>query len=304
MRNMGKDQRRKPRQARERTAEARISYQARPGVAEVTQVRLCDVSEGGCGIVAPVELKPGSLVSISGDVGVVGIGRDSRLRAKVVWTAPNAGGGWRCGLAFDEAMPGHGGGGAEVEGGVDEVDLYEVLQVSPKADADTIQRVHRILAQRFHPDNADTGNPEMFRRVMDAWRVLGDAEKRAAYDARHSKVRARRWRIFDQAAAATGVAAEKRKRQGILNLLYVKRMQTPESPAMSLTELEDLLGCPREHLEFPLWYLREQGWVARSDNARFAITAKGVDEAEKIEASSDAPQLFLPMPEGEPEAAA
>jgi DNA-binding IclR family transcriptional regulator len=89
-----------------------------------------------------------------------------------------------------------------------------------------------------------------------------------------------------------------------LNLLYVKRMQTPESPAMSLTELEDLLGCPREHLEFPLWYLREQGWVARSDNARFAITAKGVDEAEKIEASSDAPQLFLPMPEGEPEAAA
>lgn len=37
------------------------------------------------------------------------------------------------------------------------VDYYEVLQISPNADADTIQRVFRLLAQRFPPDNAESG---------------------------------------------------------------------------------------------------------------------------------------------------
>jgi curved DNA-binding protein len=36
-------------------------------------------------------------------------------------------------------------------------DYYEVLQVSTSADPDTITRVYRLLAQRFHPDNQKTG---------------------------------------------------------------------------------------------------------------------------------------------------
>ena len=38
-----------------------------------------------------------------------------------------------------------------------ELDHYETMQLSPNADADTIQRVYRILAQRYHPDSAGTG---------------------------------------------------------------------------------------------------------------------------------------------------
>jgi hypothetical protein len=49
---------------------------------------------------------------------------------------------------------------------------------------------------------------------------------------------------------------------------------------MTIHELEDLLGVPREHLEFNLWYLKEGGLVTRGDNGRCAITVKGVDEAE------------------------
>ena len=33
------------------------------------------------------------------------------------------------------------------------IDYYEVLQISPNADPDTVHRVYRLLAQRFHPDN-------------------------------------------------------------------------------------------------------------------------------------------------------
>ena len=39
-------------------------------------------------------------------------------------------------------------------------DHYEVLQISPNAEPDTVHRVYRLLAQRLHPDNAQTGNAE------------------------------------------------------------------------------------------------------------------------------------------------
>jgi curved DNA-binding protein CbpA len=141
--------------------------------------------------------------------------------------------------------------------------------------------VYRILAQRFHPDNQDTGNDEMFRLISEAYSVLSDPKKRAAYDVAHQALRTRRWKIFDKPEAAVGVEAERRKRQGILNLLYVQRVQMTGHPWLTLREFEELLGCPREHLEFSLWYLKERDWVKRSDNGRYTITAAGVDEAER-----------------------
>ena len=44
-------------------------------------------------------------------------------------------------------------------------------------------------------------------------------------------------------------------------------------------ELERMLGCPREHLGFHLWFLKEKGWIVRTDRG-FAITVEGIDEAE------------------------
>ena len=39
------------------------------------------------------------------------------------------------------------------------IDYYEDLQVSPNADQETIERVYRLLAKRYHPDNHLTGAP-------------------------------------------------------------------------------------------------------------------------------------------------
>ena len=44
-------------------------------------------------------------------------------------------------------------------------DYYEVLQISPNAEPETVHRVFRLLAQRFHPDNAETGNEAQFRTL-------------------------------------------------------------------------------------------------------------------------------------------
>jgi DNA-binding IclR family transcriptional regulator len=51
---------------------------------------------------------------------------------------------------------------------------------------------------------------------------------------------------------------------------------------MSLKDFEELLGVPKEHLEFTLWYLKESQFVTRQDNGRYSITLKGVDEAEAV----------------------
>jgi curved DNA-binding protein CbpA len=59
-------------------------------------------------------------------------------------------------------------------------DHYRTLQVDPGADVDVIQAAYRVLARRFHPDLA--GDDVVMKRLNAAWEVLGDKERRAAYD--------------------------------------------------------------------------------------------------------------------------
>jgi curved DNA-binding protein CbpA len=156
-------------------------------------------------------------------------------------------------------------------------DFYEVLQVSPRADEDTIHRVFRHLAKRFHPDNTDSGNAERFNEVMQAFQTLSDPEQRARYDAHYEQEREVRWRIFDQDSATSDIAADRRIRDGILSLLYTQRRNDPDRPGLGVVDLERLLNCPEQHMKFQMWYLKENGWVARQESGTWAITASGVD---------------------------
>ncbi len=63
------------------------------------------------------------------------------------------------------------------------IDYYEFLQISPNADQDTIHRVYRFLAARFHPDNPDSGDADTFNQLKTAYDVLSDEDRRAEYDA-------------------------------------------------------------------------------------------------------------------------
>ena len=42
-------------------------------------------------------------------------------------------------------------------------------------------------------------------------------------------------------------------------------------------QLERLLACPAEHLEFHIWYLLEKNWIIRQNNGQLAITVTGID---------------------------
>jgi len=63
-------------------------------------------------------------------------------------------------------------------------------------------------------------------------------------------------------------------------------MNQPQQPALGIHDMEELLGCPREHLEFPLWYLKESGCLTRTDNGRYSITVKGVERSESDEGAT------------------
>ena len=155
-------------------------------------------------------------------------------------------------------------------------DFYEILQVSPRADRDTIERVFRHLAKRYHPDNRDSGNADRFSRIVEAYRVLIDPEQRARYDIAYEQVKAEQWRIFDQETTRSEVAADARLRNAILALTYVSRRNDCVNPGIGSVELERTLGCPESLMAFHLWYLREQGLIQRDHSGRFAITAAGV----------------------------
>jgi curved DNA-binding protein len=62
-------------------------------------------------------------------------------------------------------------------------DYYEVLGVVRGADADAVKRAYRKLARKYHPDVSKEKNAEnKFKEVQEAYEVLRDPEKRAAYD--------------------------------------------------------------------------------------------------------------------------
>jgi hypothetical protein len=157
------------------------------------------------------------------------------------------------------------------------IDYYETLQVSPRADFETIERVYRFLAKRYHPDNPQTGNTERFKMVVEAFSVLSDPEKRAAYDVEYERTRSREWSIFSEAPTPDGVKTDRLIREGILSLLYSARRHDASGPGVGIMDLERLLGCPGKPMEFHIWYLKEKGWIERGDSGRFAITASGVD---------------------------
>ncbi len=128
-------------------------------------------------------------------------------------------------------------------------DYYEVLGVSRDASSEEIRRAFRKLAFQYHPDrNREDGAEQKFKEVNEAYEVLSDADKRAAYD-RFGHSGAEGFfgggfegfdfggfgDIFEAFFGGTGTATRRSPRRGD-DLRY----------RMSISFEEAALGCERE----------------------------------------------------------
>jgi curved DNA-binding protein len=246
-----------------------ISWQDEGGITHSTQVQCVEVSQSGIGILCPVEVRPGTTVYIQAQGG-------HPTGYSVVRHCTSRDANYIVGLELDaaakkpsETVPAH-----------DPTDLYEFLQISPKAQAETIQRVYRFLAARFHPDNPETGDTEKFLLLNRAFDVLSDPERRAEYDSKLRSEHAQPIQVFESVDFMDGIEGEVNRRLAVLSLLYRRCRANVHDPKVSLRDLESLMGFPREYLDFTTWYLRSKKYIVREDNSDFMLTALGVDYVE------------------------
>lgn len=161
------------------------------------------------------------------------------------------------------------------------IDFYELMQISPNAEHETVQRVYRMLASRYHPDNPRTGDPDRFVKLKQAYEMLSDPQTRATYDLQYQLRNAQPMSVFELREFAAGIDGEGNRRMGILCLLYNRRRSNPDNAGISILEFEKIMSFPREHLMFTLWYLKDAELVRQDESSNFVITSHGVDYVEK-----------------------
>ncbi len=157
---------------------------------------------------------------------------------------------------------------------------YEFLQISPNAEPETIHRVYRFLAVRYHPDNPETGDTDKFVLLKEAYERLSNPALREEYDLACKEGDSDSAPMSAAVDFMDSVAGEMNRRLAVLALLYIQRRSSPDKPEVTLPEVEKRMGFPRDYLEFTLWYLLKKGYISRADNASFTLMADGVDFVE------------------------
>jgi curved DNA-binding protein CbpA len=180
------------------------------------------------------------------------------------------------------------------------VDYYGILELGPGASPAAIAHRFRHLARRYHPDNQATGDRCKFDAVVEAHDILKDAARRARYHDDHPHHLPPLWPSVDDEDGEAGsdsapdadvmeafidghgIDRDISIQNNLLTLLYLRRRRNIREPGMGDAELEQLTGCPPEHLEFHLWYLKAKGWIATGEDGLLAITIDGVDRAARL----------------------
>lgn len=247
--------------------------------------RAIETSEGGMGLESPQDIASGTHVYMQ----ATRYGFPLEATVRYCFARGTI---FRIGLEFSESTR------ILAQSAAPSTDYYEALQLSPKADIETINRVYRIMAARFHPDNTESGDTERFLLLSEAHRVLSNPESRARYDSARQSETPRPMPMFQARAFVDENEGEANRRLGVLCLLYAQRRRNHDHPSVSLLELEELMAIPREYLEFTLWYLKEKKYLEVSQGADFCLTACGVDFVEAHSPAHSMMQKLLQIPVG------
>lgn len=172
------------------------------------------------------------------------------------------------------------------------IDFYAILRVHPECDNRTLEIAYRKLAKIYHPDHPETADVDKFNAVIEAYRALKDHAKRLAYDVQYSSHTG-----YCFSAAETILAEERTALSDAevhaetLLYLYKRRRERAREPGVGVYELQRLLDCSDEAIDFHMWYLKAKGLIETTDAGTMAITIAGVDHV--ISSSQTAAQEKL-----------
>jgi curved DNA-binding protein len=177
------------------------------------------------------------------------------------------------------------------------VDHYNTLRVRPDCSAKALEQAYRHLAKLYHPDHPETADVGRFKEVIEAYKALRDPDERARYDAlffaNENDAEPEPAANGDIPGGEKAALDDAEAHARILHLLYRKRRESAQDAGVPEFALLDALGCPDEHLEFHLWYLRAKGFLERTETGMYAITIAGVDHVIATSQSTARERLLI-----------
>jgi len=176
-------------------------------------------------------------------------------------------------------------------------DHYAVLEVEPDSDLDAIHRAYTALAEKYHPRNWDTGDPQKYEAVTLAFEVLSDPEARRAFDSLRAGPEKDSRPRFSGGPFFSSLEGEMLRRQAVLCVLYDRRRQKPMTPSLSIRQLTDLLNLSEDEITFTVWYLKQCGLICSDDKSALQITVPGIDFLEARMPTADSMRPFIKFEE-------
>ncbi len=167
-----------------------------------------------------------------------------------------------------------------------------ILGVEPRADMDTIQSSYTKLAQKFHPNNAETGDKEKFDTLNQAYEVLSDPALRAEFDKLKGLDVEQGAPKFSGHAFFEALGRDSGLRLALLCILYDRRRSKPFTPSLSMRHVEGMLQGTTEELNFALWYLKQKNLAQSDDKSSLQITVEGMDY---LEGNRPSPDIVMPF---------
>lgn len=184
------------------------------------------------------------------------------------------------------------------------VDYYHILQVHPGCDAKKLEAAYRTLAKAYHPDHFETADIDKFNAVVEAYRVLRNAENRLKYDEmykQHGPAIDIPSSTFDDVTIEDKTAlTDAEAHEKILLTLYKKRRENAKHPGVLAFYIQEALRCSDEIFEFHAWYLKAKGYIERTEQNELAITVEGIDHVISMSRTNMAAQLRIAQSEAAP----
>jgi curved DNA-binding protein CbpA len=171
-------------------------------------------------------------------------------------------------------------------------DHYIVLGIETNSDSETIQNAYAKLAQKYHPNNDETGDQAKFDSLNQAYEVLSDPGLRASFDKVKGVDHEAGNPKFTGAEFFRALEKSALLRSAVLSILYDRRRIKSFKPSLSMRHLEGMLSVEPDELNFALWYLKKRGYAINDDKSSIEITVDGMDY---LEQNRPLPEAVLPF---------